>query len=272
MSNKPSFTEIMQAEGIAGFNKLTCNDIERLVQEGKIQSAYSHVQNLDEFERLRWGPFCDIETGSQYSGLFGKGILSLEHDSLGELLQTINFYGCGETVEFSLEGVEMERHECNATLNFMKKRFGINPEQQQPFYLNGTKPEELADLVQRWHEAQGKRKRWNPSYAKPLQQQKITDLATGSPERWLDQLSFPYKSQKNEDLTISSPKRSSNQFSLPFVEDHYAYDDSPDDYNDYQNYTIDFWNGQREEKLRNVFLPFDGWTLAECFRCGYEAK
>ena len=105
-----------------------------------------------------------------------------------------------------------------------------------------------------------------------MQQQKITDLATGSPERWLDQLSFPYKSQKNEDLTISSPKRSSNQFSLPFVEDHYAYDDSPDDYNDYQNYTIDFWNGQREEKLRNVFLPFDGWTLAECFRCGYEAK
>ena len=117
MSNKPSFTEIMQAEGIAGFNKLTCNDIERLVQEGKIQSAYSHVQNLDEFERLRWGPFCDIETGSQYSGLFGKGILSLEHDSLGELLQTINFYGCGTKVEIEFRKNKDEEY---LSLNFMQ--------------------------------------------------------------------------------------------------------------------------------------------------------
>ena len=57
MLNKPSFTEIMQAEGIADFNKLTCNDIERLVQEGKIQSAYSHVQTIEEFEGIKVGTF-----------------------------------------------------------------------------------------------------------------------------------------------------------------------------------------------------------------------
>ena len=242
MLNKPFFTEIMHAEGIAGFNKLTCNDIERLVQERKIQSAYSHVQNLDEFERLRWGPFCDFETGGQYSGLFRKRILSYEHDSLGELLQTINFYGRTETVEMGLRSDLKDEEIYLSVLEFVEKTLGIDPKKDSPFlaqsFINTRRS--LITFVKEWHSAQNTEPRWNPSYAQPLQKEKLYGfIGTDQPEKWLEKLG------------------AAHTFSRKI-----------DDFDDDGTYL----STSRTLESSYLLLPFDGWTLAECFRRGYGTK
>jgi len=227
MLNKPFFTEIMHAEGIAGFNKLTCNDIERLVQEGKIQSAYSHVQHLDEFEGLRWGPFCDIETGGEYPELFRKRILSYEHDSLGELLQTINFYGRGTTVKNEFRNNIRNEGISLSVLKFVEKKLGIDLE-NSPFLAQSfiVDPRSLIAFVEKWHSAQNQEPRWNPSYALPLQKEKLYEfIGTDQPEKWLEKLGAAH--------TFSR---------VSLLESSY------------------------------LLLPFDGWTLAECFRRGYKTE
>ena len=133
MTKKPSFTKIMQVEGIASFEKLAVGDLERMIQEGKIQSAYSHVQTIEEFNGVRWNPFHDIESGREYSLLFGKGILSLQQDSLGELLQTINFYGNNVTVDTAFGENLEDDQECSQALQIVKDTLGIDPKKDSPF-------------------------------------------------------------------------------------------------------------------------------------------
>ncbi|HLD79190.1 MAG TPA: hypothetical protein VJA18_01385 [Candidatus Nanoarchaeia archaeon] len=236
----PSFTEIMHAAGIAGFDKLTSEDIEQLIQEGNIQSAYSHVRDLDEFYGFRNWAFCDMENWEEFKNLL-SAIFSLKYDSLGELLQTANFFGEKNNVEEEWRVGETfidkdEEHGFRrlreGKLTDDEKYFkaleavqnlGINPRTQQPFLVQGIEVPDFLGFVEQWYNQQDRKRRWNPTYAKPLQEVKLYDfIGTRKPETWIKDL--------GERLF-----------------------------------------GTVLDK-RCIYLPFDGWTLAECFKRHYELK
>ncbi|GEM_PF-5635632 len=204
------------------------------------QSLFSEVRNVDQYQKIRFDQFHDLESWKAFQKVIRKGDLSLKYDSLGELLGIANFFGKSDSVEYALQTEEKSEDEYLATITFVKEQFGIDEKKQQACFLQGTDPQEITAFVQQWYDAQGKRKRWNPNYAKPAPQQKIYDLASGSPEKWLDRLSLPYNFEQ-------------------------SYDEEEKD-------TIDFWKGKRSSSLSSIFLPFDHWTLAECFKRQYASK
>src|SRR3989344_8623096 len=240
MTKKPSFTKIMQVEGIASFEKLAVGDLERMIQEGKIQSAYSHVQTIEEFNGVRWNPFHDIESDREYSLLFGKGILSLQQDSLGELLQTLNFYGNNATVDTAFGENLEDDQECSQALQIAKDTLGIDPKKDSPFLAQAVihNSTSLIAFVEKWRSAQKQKPRWNPLYARPLQREKLYRfIGTNQPEKWLEKLGAAH--------TFSRTEREQD------IEDG----------TDLGTTTT--------SRGKYLLLPFDGWTLAECLRRSY---
>lgn len=249
MTKKRSFTEIMQAEGITDFDNLTNEAVEKLIREGKINSAYSHVRTLEEFDGLRWGyaSFHDINDWNDFSSYVKRGILSLKYDSLGELLHTANFCGKNsiddewkiaetfvekeESKGYLRVGIGYDRAKEEKELNEEEKYnqafkvvqdLGIDPEEQTPYLAQGVEVPELITFIDAWDTAQGKRKRWNPSYAKPVQSEKLYQfIGNRNPQAWLEEL--------DENLHGTVLAKGS------------------------------------------IYLPFDAWTIAECFRRWYES-
>ncbi|MDO8510986.1 MAG: hypothetical protein Q7S55_02370 [Nanoarchaeota archaeon] len=226
MKKKLSFTQIMRAEGISDFEELTVEDLERMIREGKIQTAYSHVQTIEEFYGFRRNVF-DIETWNEFKPLIDEHkVLSLKYDSLGELLQTTNYFSEGSSVDSEWEmGETFESEETyQEAFDYVKSTLGINPKKQAPFLVQGFADKKSIDgilaFVKSWSTAQGRSKKWNPSYAKPLQEEKLYTFTARDPKIWLKEL----------DRNISETVLAKNC----------------------------------------IYLPFDSWTLAECFRRWYE--
>lgn len=223
---KKSFTQIMQAEGIADFEELTVEDLERMIRDGKIRSAYSHVQTIEEFYGFRRNVF-DVETWSEFKPLITEHkVLSLKDDSLGELLQTANYFSEESSVDSEWRlGETFENDEgYHEAFNYVKNNLGINPKKQAPFLVQGFDDKKSIDgilaFVESWSIAQGKMKRWNPLYAKPSQEKNLYAFTARDPKIWLKEL------DKNLSETVLAKNC--------------------------------------------IYLPFDSWTLAECFRRWYE--
>lgn len=247
-----SLKKVLTTAGIAP-EKLTYQSLQALIENGMIQSAYSHVKNKAEFYMVRWNPFSDTQTWSEFQDLFKEGILSLEHDSLGELLQTANFYSESDTVEQELcidivENGDPRLAEENEkvyrdSLQALKK-LKINPPKQQPFLAqSGVKMTTIVDFVGTWwHHGGHKTNRWNPEYAKPLRSDEFYDfIRKTKPEHWPAKLN-QWVTKKTVRVTQS------------------AWDED--------THLGTYSSGQKS--LSFIFLPFDGWTLAECFRRMYK--
>ncbi|MDP3733712.1 MAG: hypothetical protein Q8R37_00640 [Nanoarchaeota archaeon] len=232
---KTSLQKILTTAGIAP-EKLTYQNLQALIETGSINSAYSHVKNMAEFEMMRWGPLSDTQTWPEFHNLLTEGILSYRHDSLGELLQTANFYSRNETVEEELfqnicENKSNDHNSYLATENEKLyesniqslKKLKINPQKQQPFLVQcGVTMTDIVNFVSEWWiKGSVETKRWNPAYAKSLQSDEFYQfICKNKPTQW------PAK--------------------------------------------LNRW--EKKQPLSAVFLPFDGWTLAECFRKIYEKK
>ncbi len=239
MLQELSFTEIMHTMGISNFNQLTIDTIEQMIHTKKIHSLYSHVKTIKEFYNLRCGPLHDIESTKEYSQLFEKKILSLKYDSLGELLETINFLSNDYTVKSELEE-NLSHHnqkELAQKLEFIESKLGINPQTSSPFLSQSIikDPQTLIQFIRRWYTAQDNNQRWNPPYAPIYYTEKLDNfLKNKTTERWLNEICLQGT----------------------------RYDEKHDDYGTTSGSTIN----------TSLFLPFNGWTLAECFRQSYEQK
>ncbi len=236
-----SFTEIMNAASILDFEKLTLDTIEKIIQSGKINSLYSHVQTIDEFYNIRWcPPIHDTQTAREYSLLFEKRILSFKYDSLGELLQTINF--CRDSYTVKAEWEEYIKHndseENYPTLQFLEHELGLNPQQDSPLLAQAiiTDQRSLISFVEKWHTAQGENKKWNKPYAPTLENTKLYNFINQQkPEVWLKKIAIQGSVRRGES----------------------------DDYGTFSG---------SDRNNTYLLFPLDGWTLAECFRQSYENK
>src|SRR3989344_159362 len=168
------------------------------------KSLFSGFKGLEDFEKLSEAQF-DVQTWKEFQAEIQKGTLSLPHDSLGELLGIANFFGKDDNVEYSLDNQFETDEEYHTTIKFIQQQFGVDIQRQQAFFVQDLENlEEFTTFVQQWYDAQGKRKRWNPGYARPVPQPKIYDLTNSNPKRWLNKLSLPYDYVKYE-RAISSP-------------------------------------------------------------------
>jgi len=188
-SKEPSFSQVVAEAGFPEHSSHPdIEDLKKLISEGRFKSAYSHVRSLDDFGIVRWVPFHNYDGLKSVKTLLERGVLSLEEDSLGVLLQTANYGGKSNTISYELGEFNDDEEAVDKAVEKIAKELGLKEENPAGVWREDTS-KTLVDFVQRWSKAQRGEKRWNPSYAPVVRSKRFYEAVKGlSPGRLLGKL------------------------------------------------------------------------------------
>jgi len=216
-------------------------------------SYFADVGDLDAHIRVRVSPELETENYSSFRELVDEGSLSLAEDSLGVLLDVLDFHtedtlssllpddfddyeesneGPSFSTDLGYDIGEDEWDERNSldgitnsdfaeVLEDWVENFGIGRDGKQMFFQGfedgeSLSVETLVKLVNEWFNAQGSEKRWNPYYA---------------PELNIDPRILKYAKDSSSDTFL----------------DRFCYDD------------------------KGIVSPLTCWEMAECLRLAYSS-
>ena len=234
--------EVFKAEGKVFSDKISAEEVKSLIDVGKIKSLYADLKSLDEFHKVRWWSNIsdNVNDFGEFESFLREGYFSLENDFLGCLLQTINFY-TNDPLEYVLKSdkITEEGYEEN-----IKRIKSLGFDVQGLSFLGQNLPyNKFMNFFKKWYDLQDEEKMWNPAYVSPTIPEPMVNLmGEYGLERALGEVGTVIEFGKDFGELIKLA--------------------------DHQTSSLRSSSGAKIE----IVFPFDGWTLAECFKKEYELK